>query len=201
MIKAITFDLDGVYFTPDSFSNFKKNLPKKIIDPLIVDQVFQHSDENKQFRRGEMDEATFWSYAKNALGVSLTNDEIFKLLADSYQVDPQVVEVVKKVRSLGYKTCICTNNYPTRIRLLDQKFHFLSDFDIHIFSYQVGAIKPDPKIYQALITAANCRPEEIVYSDDRSANVQAALDLGINSFVYQDFPDFLSRLKLLKVAI
>jgi|GEM_PF-3480744 len=32
MIKAITFDLDGVYFTESSFLNFKNSLP------LTVDQ-------------------------------------------------------------------------------------------------------------------------------------------------------------------
>lgn len=201
MIKAITFDLDGVYFTSESFRDFKNNHPKKVTNPEIVDQVFFKSEETKKFRKGEIDEDTFWSYVKNTLGISLPNSDIFQLLAASYHVQSDVVDLVKKVRSLGYKTCICTNNYPTRIRLLDQKFSFLSDFDVHVFSYQVGAIKPDPKIYQTLISAVACQPEEIVYSDDKLDNVVAAQNLGINAFVYQDFPDFLSRLRDLGVTI
>jgi len=39
MIKAVTFDLDGVYFTPQSFKNFKVNLPKKITDREKVDSL------------------------------------------------------------------------------------------------------------------------------------------------------------------
>ncbi len=201
MIKAITFDLDGVYFTSESFKSFKSKLPKKVTDPIAIDQVFHHSLENKQFRRGECSEDDFWAYVKLELGITLTNEEIFQFLADCYQVDPQVVEIVKKIRSLGYKTCICTNNYPTRIRVLNQKFNFLKNFDIHIFSYQVGVIKPDPKIFQALITATGYHPSEIAYSDDRVDNVTAAQKLGINSFTYQDFAGFINRLKTLGVAI
>ncbi len=201
MIKAITFDLDGVYFTSESFKSFKSKLPKKVTDPATIDQVFHHSLENKQFRRGERSEDDFWAYAKSELGITLTNDEIFQFLATCYQVDPQVVEIVKKVRSLGYKTCICTNNYSTRIRVLNQKFNFLNDFDVHIFSYQVGVTKPDPMIYQALITTTGHLPSEIAYSDDRVDNVTAAQKLGINSFVYQDFAGFINRLKTLGVAI
>ena len=201
MIKAITFDLDGVYFTPDSFSNFKKNLPKKVTDPNLVDQVFQRSDETKKFRRGEISEDDYWSFARQSLGITISNPEIFQLLADSYNFDPKVAALVKKVRSAGYKTCICSNNFPTRTRMLEEKFHFLSDFDVKIFSFEVGVMKPDPVIYNALIKAADCLPQEVIYSDDKVDNVNAALALGINAFEFQGFDHFVAQLKKSRVQM
>jgi putative hydrolase of the HAD superfamily len=100
---------------------------------------------------------------------------------------------------MGIKTCICTNNFPTRINALNQKFNFLSDFDIHVFSYEIGAIKPDSKIFQTLIDRSGCLPQEIVFADDKQGNVDAALSLGINAFLYTDFENFVSELKNLGV--
>jgi putative hydrolase of the HAD superfamily len=201
MIKAVTFDLDGVYFTENSFQDFKNNLPKKITDEVEVNRVLFKSDEILAFKRGELSEDQFWDFVRSSLGVTLNNDQIFQLLADNYQVNQNVVDTVKKVRKLGIKTCICTNNFPTRINALDQKFNFLSDFDVKVFSYQVNAVKPDPKILRALIDQSACDPSEIFYADDKQANVDSALSLGINAILYTDFNGFVAQLRKLGVAI
>jgi putative hydrolase of the HAD superfamily len=194
MTKTITFDLDGVYFTGDSFRNFKNNLPKTVTDQSLIDYVFFQSPEQHHFRTNQIGEDDFWSYVKQTLGVTVSNSEIFALLADSYQINPQVDEVVKKVRQNGYKTAICTNNNPTRVRVLNEKLNFLANFDIQIYSYEIGVTKPDPKIYQALISASGCLPQEIAYSDDKPQNVSAAQALGINAFDYTTFDDFKNKL-------
>jgi len=201
MIKAVTFDLDGVYFTEDSFQDFKRRLPKKVTDEIEVNQVLFKSNEILAFKRGELSEDQFWDFVRSSLGVTLNNEQIFQLLADCYQVSQNVVDTVKKVRKLSIKTCICTNNFPTRINALDQKFGFLSDFDVKVFSYQVGAVKPDPKIFQTLITQSGCLPTEIFYADDKQANVDSALSLGINAIIYAGFGDFVAHLQHLGVAI
>jgi putative hydrolase of the HAD superfamily len=201
MIKAITFDLDGVYFTAESYPNFKAKIPKLTSDMALVDQVLSQSEEMMKFKRGEMDEETFWNYVRSTLQVSISNPTIYQYLADSYQMNPDVVSFVEKVRSHGIKTCICTNNFITRIRELNKRYGFLSNFDVHVFSYSVGATKPDPIIYQALIKYTNCLPEEIVIADDKIANVEAAKALGINAFQYVGFDSFIAELKNLGVEV
>jgi epoxide hydrolase-like predicted phosphatase len=201
MIKAVVFDLDGVYFTADSFKNFKANLPKSVTDQEKVDLVLAKSNEILNFKKGLMSETEYWDYVRQNLGITIGNDEISQILRDSYQVDEQVRNVVKKVRSLGIKTCICSNQNIFRSRELNNQFHFWDDFDVRVFSYDVGFVKPDSGIYQELIKQSGCLPSEIVYTDDKEANVKSAKDLGINSFVYIDFPTFLSQLRNLGLDI
>ena len=43
---------------------------------------------------------------------------------------------------------------------------WLEDFDFHILSHEVGAVKPQAPIYAAAERAARCRPGEILYFDD-----------------------------------
>jgi len=120
-------------------------------------------------------------------------------MADCYEVNQSVLDTVRKVRKLGLKTCICTNNFPTRINTLNHKFNFLSDFDVQVFSYQVGAVKPDLKIFQALIDQSGCLASEIFYADDKQVNVDSAQSLGINTHIYTDFDNFISHLNRLGI--
>jgi putative hydrolase of the HAD superfamily len=147
-----------------------------------------------QFKKGELSENQFWDLTRQEFNLKLSNQEIAQLLAASYSVNQNVVDTVKKVRNLGIKTCICTNNFPTRINALNQKFNFLTDFDVHVFSYEVGAVKPDLKIFQALINQSGRLPSEIIFADDKQTNIDSALSLGINAFQYTDFENFVIEL-------
>jgi epoxide hydrolase-like predicted phosphatase len=201
MIKAVTFDLDGVYFTPESYPRFKRALPKTVTDPLIIDLVLSKSSELMRFKRGDLSESEYWDYVRHSLGVSLDNNQIGELLAESYEVDSLVVDTIKRIRSLGIKTCICTNNFPTRIKALDSKFHFLSGFNVKIISYETRSVKPEPAIFQTLIKKAGCLPSELIFADDNITNVTAAKNLGVNAFLYQSFNDFIKNLQNFGVNI
>ncbi len=200
MIKAICFDLDGVYFTHESFQNFKKELVNLGAAKEKVD-YYLHEDPMQEFKKGLIDEKSFWRKASKYWGINLSLDEVKQLLAKSYSRDEGVVNIVRKVRLAGYKTCIASNNFPTRINTLQEKFGFLDDFDVSVFSYDVGATKPDTKIYQTLIKRLNVKPNEVVISDDQSKNIKSAADLGINSFLFTNFNDFIKKLRSLGVTV
>jgi len=200
MIKAICFDMDGVYFTKGSFLKFKAIIGKNSTEEK-TDFVLYKSEQILNFKKGLITENEFWDYVRQELNITLTNEEISKALSDSYTIDQDVAEVVRKIKSLGYKTCICSNNFETRIRELNKKFNFLKDFDTHIFSYKVGATKPDRKIFEELVKQSGVNPDEIIFSDDSPEKLQGARDLGINVFVYENFPQFLGVLKTYNIKL
>ena len=201
MIKAITFDLDGVYFV-NGKSNFINNIVKLGVLEDEAKRVFLKSDEmNRQYKEGKMTDDEFWNWANNEWKLSKTPKELMDLLISGYEIDQNVVETVKKVRSNGYKTLICTNNFPARINGLQERFKFLDDFDAKSISYEVGSSKPDPKIYQKLIEVSAVNASEIVYADDNNDNISEAQKLGINAFFYDGFDKFTEKLKELGVNI
>jgi epoxide hydrolase-like predicted phosphatase len=199
MIKAICFDLDGVLFTEQSFRNFMKNLPKEINDPEKVEFVLYKSPQMQEFKSGKIDEDKFWNFAKEELKITVDIDDIRSVFQNSYVMRQEVVDYVKKVRKAGYKTCVCSNNFPTRINALQKKLRFLDYFDTVVLSYQVGFKKPAKEIFQALINKSGFRPEEIVFADDNESRLTGAKELGINTFVYENFDNFVKNLKILGV--
>lgn len=67
------------------------------------------------------------------------------MLRESYLVNVDVESYVRKIRLAGYMTCLCSNNFITRIRELEKEFAFLKHFDTKIFSYDIGVLKPNIK--------------------------------------------------------
>ena len=68
--------------------------------------------------------------------------------------------------------------------------HGIADFKTRffkkvIFSHEVGFKKPDPTIFQYLLSEANILPEESLFIDDLPANVEAASKLGFQSILHQ----------------
>jgi putative hydrolase of the HAD superfamily len=201
MIKAITFDLDGVYFV-NGKSNFIKKLGEFGVSEEEAKRVFLSSDEmNFLYKTGKMSDEEFWSWAIQEWKLSMSVQEVIGLLIEGYEVDENVVEVVKKVRANGYKTLICTNNFPARINGLHKRFGFLDNFDVQVISYEVGVVKPQKEIFQKLVEKSGVAAEEILYADDSESAVVVAREVGITAELYKDFPAFVSSLKQLGVAV
>ncbi len=96
---------------------------------------------------------------------------------------------------------ICSNNYPTRVNALQKKFHFLDNFAAAVFSFEVDAMKPDIRIFQALIDKSGLKPEEIVYADDMEIALSGARALGINAALFTTFENYCQYLISLGVNL
>lgn len=116
-------------------------------------------------------------------------------MIDNYDTDENIVKTVKKVRQLGYKTAICTSNFPARINGLQEKFGFLNNFDVKVLSFEVGVNKPEKDIFMKLIEMSNVKPNEIVYADDSVESVDSAKELGITTYFYDNFENYVKFLR------
>lgn len=68
-------------------------------------------------------------------------------------------------------------------------------FDEIILSYKVGVMKPDKDIYVLAAERLGVAVSECLFIDDRQANVDGALEAGMQSFVYKDFESFTQQLE------
>jgi len=81
----------------------------------------------------------------------------------------------------------------------EARFSFFRFFPIRIYSYRVGASKPDPLIYREALKACNVRAEEALYIDDVSAYADAARRLGMTGIVFQSPEQLRSDLRSLGI--
>ncbi|MBW4061965.1 HAD-IA family hydrolase [Candidatus Saccharibacteria bacterium] len=201
MIKAITFDLDGVYF-PSGKANFIKAVVSLGVAEDEVKRVFLKSFEmNERYKIGVMTDDEFWTWAAEQWQLDMAPKQLIELLGDSYEVDPKVVEVVRMARRSGYKTLVCSNNFPARVNELQRKFAFLDNFDAAVFSYEIGAVKPSEAIFQELVKRSGVMAEEIAFADDDAEKISGAVAIGMTAFVYDGFEPFIDHLNSLGVKL
>jgi HAD superfamily hydrolase (TIGR01509 family) len=81
----------------------------------------------------------------------------------------------------------------------EARFPFFRFFPTRIYSYRVGASKPDPLIYREALKACKVRAEEAVYIDDIAAYATAAQRLGMTGIVFQSPEQLQSDLRNLGI--
>lgn len=200
MIKAITFDLDGVYF-PKGKKEFMDSLINLGVTKTKAEEVFFGDKMNKEYKLGKLTDDEFWTWALKKWGLDISVKDVTDLMIKGYAVDSEVEEVVRKVRRNGYKTLICSNNFPSRIKRLQDRFNFLNDFDIAVYSYEVGIAKPDKRIFQELVNQSGVEPKEIIFADDDNEKISGAIEVGIQAFLYEGFDKFVKKLEELGVDL
>lgn len=98
--------------------------------------------------------------------------------------DEELLAVVDSVDpSIG--RAILSDNGPV---LLDAMPRLLPDFwrrfDHVLFSCEIKALKPSPAAFRYALDRLGCTPADVLFFDDRPANVEAARSLGIDAEVF-----------------
>lgn len=97
----------------------------------------------------------------SSLGISLTpskREELYRRLEmelSSIEPYPDAVEAMSLLREVGIKTGVCSNlasPYGPKVR------EIFPLMDGYAFSYEVGALKPDPGIYQSICALMDVEP-------------------------------------------
>jgi 2-haloacid dehalogenase len=109
------------------------------------------------------------------------------------------VEILAELRERGTPLYGLTNfsaeTYPYAVA----RFDFLGWFHGILVSGEVGAIKPEPRIYELLLERFAIDPHRAVYIDDVAANAEAARPFGIHG-IHFSTPDAL-REELVRLAL
>ncbi|MEK7595775.1 MAG: HAD-IA family hydrolase [Patescibacteria group bacterium] len=200
MIRAICFDLDGVYFL-NGKENFIFALRDLGISEDNTKEIFLRSEKMGEYKLGKISDIAFWTWAARQWRLNKSPDELIKLLISGYQVNLPAVEYIRRAKKIGYKALACTNNFPARILGLNDKFHFLNDFDCVVTSYEAKALKPERKIFERLVLKSQVLPHEIVMADDDDSKLKGARELGINTFLYKGFEEFVEYLARIGVEV
>jgi putative hydrolase of the HAD superfamily len=98
--------------------------------------------------------------------------------------DPVMVAWQLKLKQRGLLTAILSNIGDDVHASVEREYDWIHRFDVLVWSYQLGIVKPDPEIYRHTLRELGTRPEETLFIDDRRTNVEAARALGIQAIEY-----------------
>jgi putative hydrolase of the HAD superfamily len=98
--------------------------------------------------------------------------------------NPVMVAWQCKLKQRGLLTAILSNISDNVLESVEREFDWIHRFDVLVWSYQLGIIKPNPAIYRHTLAELGTLPGETLFIDDKRPNVEAARALGIQAIEY-----------------
>jgi putative hydrolase of the HAD superfamily len=132
----------------------------------------------------------YWQNFVRDAGLSLSEAETEELnnwdVRMWMSVNAEMVAWQLKLNERGLLTGIISNMGDSVLEAMQREFEWLARFDVLVWSYQLGMVKPDPAIYRYALEKLGTRPEEALFIDDKRENVGAATAMGIKGIVFSN---------------
>ncbi|WP_135442173.1 HAD family hydrolase [Vibrio tasmaniensis] len=96
------------------------------------------------------------------------------------------VELIERVKRSGYGVYALTDNVVEIVEYLKSTYQFWPLFDGAAVSAELGMLKPQPEIYQALLSNNGLEASETVFIDDMPYNVEGAKAVGMAGIQFSD---------------
>jgi putative hydrolase of the HAD superfamily len=162
------------------------------------DEIRKHLLESElqwEFERGLISEDVFQLQLETLLGHRLIAEELHEAAGNIFELNETIVPVLDALKSQGLRLVLLSNTCLTHVKFIRQKWDVLDRFDQLVVSYETGAIKPEPGIYEAALQAIQCAPEECLYFDDIPAYVDKGRSLGLRAEVFTTTDQALEHLR------
>lgn len=180
MIRNIIFDIGNV-LTDFRWKDF---LLDKGFDEQMVERIADatvRSDVWCEYDRGVWSEDQLLeAFIRNDPDIREELHRAFDDFHGMVTIRDYAIPWLKELREKGYRVLYLSNfSHKAEVECADS-LAFLPYMDGGILSYQDKLIKPDPKIYELLLSRYGLAAEESVFMDDTPVNVEAARKAGIH---------------------
>ena len=182
--STIAFDLGNTVIRFDHSISAKRIANLFNIDSKKIYDTFFDSEITRAFDRGELSPRQFHEEASRALGVKLPYRDFAKIWSEIFWEDESVAAIVRALKG-KYKLFLLSNINRTHFEYIEKKFDIIKVFDELILSFMVGAIKPEPLIFEELIKRAGGDRRSLLYIDDREDLIKEATAMGIDSIRFE----------------
>lgn len=200
MIKSVISDLGRVIIFFDNDIFIKKIAEyTPLSEEVITARIYENMDLLQLFDTGKVTPAQFYSRAKNLLETHIDQVTFYSFYNDVFSLNPAVLGILKSLRP-RLRLVLCSNTDVERFGFIRSEFPEVFIFDDYVLSYEVGVMKPHPRIYEVAIKKAAAKAQESVFIDDREENVAAAREMGLQTILFAPTTDLKHELSLKGVS-
>ncbi|MDD2647111.1 MAG: HAD-IA family hydrolase [Patescibacteria group bacterium] len=206
MIKLVIFDLwKTLAYRQVPYSSTSKILEETALN-IPKDKFIKIFESSLQTKRWKSKYRAYRNLCHN-MGLLETRENIDLLInirdkaEAKTELYPYTIQLLKQLHKLNYKTALISNSSIFAIKQI-KKTKILDYIDYPLFSFQVGVIKPDLKIYRKLLKIAKCKPSEaIMIGDKLGDDVLPPRQLGMHSIHLTTYPKLKKELKKFNILI
>ncbi len=195
-IKSVIFDIGGVLVDLDidrcidSFEKIGFRGAERLVSCYHPQAIFG------ALERGEVSIDEFCDEIRHEAACDLSNEAICRAYCSLLIGIPiEKLRLLKRLKESGYKLYALSNM--SEVMLPEVLKMFEADgmtaeyyFDDMFISYQLGVMKPTPRIYEIILERTGVNPSEMLFIDDAEKNIAAAREFGMMVYLAEARENF-----------
>jgi HAD superfamily hydrolase (TIGR01509 family) len=183
--RAVIFDIGRVLIRVDVSRAMEGLASGLSLTPQEVWSAIEKDPHWPDWQEGRISPRDWHLHLAKRLGASLTFEQFSEVWNRALDPNPIHSDSFFESLSKNYRLALLSNTDPIHMSQEEARFPFFRFFPNRIYSYRVGASKPNPLIYRQALEACKVRAEEAVYIDDIPDYAEAARRLGMTGIVFQ----------------
>jgi FMN phosphatase YigB (HAD superfamily) len=185
MIKTVIFDLGKVIVPFDFPRGYRAMAEFTSCSAEDIPKRLATTDLVIRFECGQVTPEDFVQQLCGILECELAYERFCDIWSSIFLPETLIPESLLAGLKQRYRLLLLSNTNAIHFEMIRRTYPLLRHFDEYVLSYEVGALKPSPLMYQAALERANCAPGECFFTDDIPAYVAAAREAGIDAVQFQ----------------
>jgi putative hydrolase of the HAD superfamily len=194
--RSLIFDLGGVILALDFQRAYRRMSELCGIPPQDLPTHIGATGLVPRFECGQIATEDFIQQLSGAFHGKITHAQFIDIWGSIFEPATLIPESLIVSLKRNYRLLLLSNTNALHFAMIEQRYPMLRHFDAQVLSFRIGASKPDPKIYEAAIAAAQCEPSQCFFIDDSLPYVEGARAAGIDAEQFTSYDALLESLRL-----
>jgi len=196
-ISAIFFDIGNVLVKYDlqiMEDGFLKHCKQK---KSVLTDYFQNSDNAKRYMIGKLNSSQFYAKTRKVLKIELKYYDFYDIWNSIFISFPEMEDIVMKIREKypDIKMIAVSDMNEAHCEYLISNYKVVNQMDGYVWSHIVGKRKPNSIMYNNALKISGATSKEVFYIDDKENFMKKPRSMGIKSFHFTDYKNFLKQLE------
>jgi len=200
-ISVIVFDLGNVLI-PFDYNRILENLNK--IENGLGDRFYDlyrdNYDIHRKYEKWELSDGEFLTIMMEWTEYKISPEEFCRIYSDLFTLNSDTISILPLLKN-NYRLVLLSNTNYIHQKYGWEHYEFLKHFDKLILSHEVGAIKPEEKIYRAVENFTKAPSAEHLFTDDIIEYVEGARNAGWDSFQFTTHEKLLEEFRLRNIRL
>lgn len=193
--SVIVFDLGNVLIPFDySLLLAKLDFVEEGLGKKFEALYNEYYDVHRSFERGEVSRREFLDAIHRWTGEKLSDIEFCIAYSSVFKEDRKVTSLLPELKK-RYKLVLLSNTNEIHREYGWGHYKFLENFDKLILSHEAGAVKPEEKIYEAVMNYTNLPAEEHIFIDDIAEYAEGARKMGWDAIQFKRYDNLIEQFK------
>ncbi len=193
--SAVVFDL-GMVLVPFDYKIMVTRLEEieTGLGDHFIDSYRSNYQIHRDFERGDISDDDFVDMMLKVIDNKIDSETFKRFYSEIFTFNQNVIDLLPVIKK-NYRLFLLSNTNAIHQQYGWKDFPFIQHFEKLILSHEVGAVKPEEKIYRAVEAATGLPPEEHIFIDDIADYAEAARKLGWDGIQFTGYDDLVLNLR------